>query len=76
MSRTVKCDYPMQKRRAADLPSKTQRLNNRKHLGFIEPAADQGVQMLCSEILLPLLCAEHSTLVRSGRENTEGPPYG
>ena len=65
MPRTVKCGL-IQCSNAAptDLPvDDIKRLNIEKHLGFIEKAAAQGVQMLCMQEVFttPYFCAEQQT---------------
>ena len=65
MARTVKCGL-IQCTNAAptDLPIEDiKRLNIEKHLGFIEQAAQQGVQILCMQEVFttPYFCAEQQT---------------
>ena len=65
MPRTVKCGL-IQCSNAAptDLPvDDIKRLNIEKHLGFIEQAAAQGVQILCMQEVFttPYFCAEQQT---------------
>ena len=65
MPRTVKCGL-IQCTNAAptDLPiDDIKRLNIEKHLGFIEQAANQGVQILCMQEVFttPYFCAEQQT---------------
>ena len=65
MPRTVKCGL-IQCSNAAptDLPIEDiKRLNIEKHLGFIEQAAEQGVQILCMQEIFttPYFCAEQQT---------------
>ena len=65
MPRTVKCGL-IQCSNAAptDLPiDDIKRLNIEKHLGFIEQAAKQGVQILCMQEIFttPYFCAEQQT---------------
>ena len=65
MPRTVKCGL-IQCTNAAptDLPIEDiKRLNIEKHLGFIEKAAAQGVQILCMQEVFttPYFCAEQQT---------------
>src|SRR3984893_4344095 len=65
MPRTVKCGL-IQTSNAAptDLPiQEIKRLNIEKHLGFIQQAAEQGVQILCMQEVFttPYFCAEQQT---------------
>ena len=65
MPRKVKCGL-IQCSNAAptDMPiDDIKRLNIEKHLGFIEKAAAQGVQMLCMQEVFttPYFCAEQQT---------------
>src|SRR5437899_9436363 len=65
MPRTVKCGL-IQATNAApkDLPIEDiNRLNIEKHLGFIQQAAEQGVQILCMQEVFttPYFCAEQQT---------------
>ena len=65
MPRTVKCGL-IQCSNAAptDLPiDDIKRLNIEKHLGFIEQAAEQGVQIVCMQEVFttPYFCAEQQT---------------
>jgi beta-ureidopropionase len=65
MPRTVKCGLIQAKNAApTDLPiEEIKRINVEKHLGFIERAAGQGVQMLCMQEIFttPYFCAEQQT---------------
>src|SRR5678815_4871901 len=65
MPRTVKCGL-IQCSNAAptDMPiDDVKRLNIEKHLGFIDQAAKQGVQILCMQEIFttPYFCAEQQT---------------
>src|SRR3977135_4715239 len=65
MPRTVKCGL-IQASNAAptDLPIQDiKRLNIEKHLGLIQQAGEQGVQMLCMQEVFttPYFCAEQQT---------------
>src|ERR1700716_1514480 len=65
MSRTVKCGL-IQASNAAptDLPiEEIKRLNIEKHLGLIQQAGEQGVQILCMQEVFttPYFCAEQQT---------------
>src|SRR5919204_106378 len=65
MARTVKCGL-IQATNAAPTDAgieEIKRLNIEKHLGFIEQAAKQGVQILCMQEIFttPYFCAEQQT---------------
>src|SRR3989442_4373165 len=65
MPRTVKCGLIQATNGApTDLPIEDiKRLNIEKHLGFIQQAAEQGVQILCMQEVFttPYFCAEQQT---------------
>ena len=65
MARVVKCGLIQAKNAApTDAPmAEIKRLNIEKHLGFIEQAAKQGVQILCMQEVFttPYFCAEQQT---------------
>ena len=65
MPRTVKCGLIQCKNAApTDLPiDEIKRLNLEKHLGFLEKAAEQGVQIVCMQEVFttPYFCAEQKT---------------
>nr|MBP6824322.1 acyltransferase [Acidobacteriota bacterium] len=65
MARVVKCGLIQAKNAApTDAPMEDiKRLNIDKHLGFIEQAANQGVQILCMQEVFttPYFCAEQQT---------------
>ncbi len=65
MARIVKCGL-IQAKNAAPTDAamdEIKRLNIEKHLGFIEQAANQGVQILCMQEVFttPYFCAEQQT---------------